>query len=107
MDHLSNPEQPAYVADRVSAVSNVPMQFLMSVGMVAVILVAASLTDAIPAGEGMAGLPDAQTTSSIVGRTARSSEFAGPTACRETSAQGTPCVGKPSARLAAPPDMTL
>jgi hypothetical protein len=51
MDHLSNPEQPAYVADRVSAVSNVPMQFLMSVGMVAVILVAALLTDAISAGE--------------------------------------------------------
>jgi hypothetical protein len=56
MDHLSNPEQPAYVADRVSAVSNVPMQFLMSVGMVAVILVAASLTDAISAGEGAAAV---------------------------------------------------
>jgi hypothetical protein len=67
MDHLSNPEQPAYVADRVSAVSNVPMQFLMSVGMVAVILVAASLTDAILAGEGAAAVHPPSNVANLCG----------------------------------------
>jgi hypothetical protein len=71
MRHLSNPEQPAYVMDRLSAVSNISMQILVSIAMAAVILVAASPTGSMPAGEGTAALMDAQTTGSIVGGTER------------------------------------
>jgi hypothetical protein len=60
MRHLSRSESPRYVSDRLSAVSNVPMQFLVSAGIVAVILVAALLTDFMPTNDGSAGFVDAQ-----------------------------------------------
>jgi hypothetical protein len=60
MHHLPDPDNPLYVSDRLSAVSNIPMQFLVSVGIVAVILVAASLTDFMPTSDGSSGFVDAQ-----------------------------------------------
>lgn len=69
MRHFPDPELPAYVSDRLSAVSGIPMQFLMSVGLVAVIMVAASLTDFIPKTNGAAGFADAQRAIPAVGAT--------------------------------------
>jgi hypothetical protein len=71
MRHLSNPEHPPFVSDRLSAVSNVPMQFVVSFGIVTVILIAAALTDFIPRSDGAAGFVDAQKTASVAGVTAR------------------------------------
>jgi hypothetical protein len=65
MHHLPDPDKPLYVSDRLSAVSNIPIQFLVSVAMVAVILVAASLTDFMPTSDGSAGFVDAQKTASV------------------------------------------
>jgi hypothetical protein len=60
MRYLPNPEHPLFVSDRLSAVSNVPMQFLVSVGILSVILIAAALTDLLPNSDRAAGLADAQ-----------------------------------------------
>jgi len=60
MHHHPDPDHPLYVSDRLSAVSNIPMQFLVSVGIVAVILVAASLADFMPTSDGSVGFVDAQ-----------------------------------------------
>jgi hypothetical protein len=65
MQHLPNPEHPPFVSDRLSAVSNVPMQFLLSVGMVAVILLGATLADSTATGEGTSRFVDAQQTASV------------------------------------------
>lgn len=65
MRHLSGSDIPRYVSDRLSAVSNVPMQFLVSAGMVATILAATSFADFLPGSDGAAGLVDAQKTASI------------------------------------------
>lgn len=69
MRHLHDPEIPAYVSDRLSAVSGIPMQFLMSVALVAVIMAAGSLTDSIPNTDEAVGFADAQSTTSAVGTT--------------------------------------
>jgi hypothetical protein len=69
MHVLPDPEHPAYVVDRLSAVSNVPRQFLMSVGMVAVMLLVVSLTDFTAKSDGPAGFVDAQKTASISAKT--------------------------------------
>jgi hypothetical protein len=65
MYHPPDPDKPLYVSDRLFAVSNIPMQFLVSVAMVAVVLIAASLTDFIPTSDGSAGFVDAQKTASV------------------------------------------
>lgn len=65
MQHLPSPEHPPFVSDRLSAVSNVPMQFLASVGTVAVILLGATLADSTVTGEGTARFVDAQQTASL------------------------------------------
>jgi hypothetical protein len=65
MQHLPNPEHPPFVSDRLSAVSDVPMQFLVSVGIVAVILIAATLADFIPEGNGAPGFIDPQKSASV------------------------------------------
>lgn len=65
MHHLPDPDKPLYVSDRLSAVSNIPMQFLVSVAIVAVILAATSLTDFMPTSGGSAGLVDTQKTASV------------------------------------------
>lgn len=62
MRHLPHSECPRYVSDRLSAVSNVPMQFLASAGLVATILVIVSLADLMPKRRAAAGV-DAQTVS--------------------------------------------
>lgn len=65
MRHLSRSESPRYVSDRLSAVSNVPMQFLVSAGVVATIFVTASLAGLMPKKHEAARV-DAQTTASVV-----------------------------------------
>jgi hypothetical protein len=66
---LPEPDYPSFVSDRLSAVSNVPTQFLVSVGMVTVILIAATLADNIPNTDGAAGFVDAQKTASVSANT--------------------------------------
>jgi hypothetical protein len=65
MHHLRDPDNPLYVSDRLSAVSNIATQFLVSVGIVAVILVAASLPDFMPTSDGSVGFVDTQKTASV------------------------------------------
>jgi hypothetical protein len=65
MRHLPDSERPSYVSDRLSAVSHVPMQFLMSIGIGAVMLTAISLADLAPPKEGAAGFVSAEHTSSV------------------------------------------
>lgn len=65
MPHLSDPDHPPFVSDRLLAVSNVPMQFLASVGIVAVILIGAALADFIPKTDGAAWFVDTQKTASV------------------------------------------
>jgi hypothetical protein len=70
MRPLSGSESPRYVSDRLSAVSNVPMQFLVSAGMAATILTATSFADLAKRGEAV-GFVDAQQTASVVRATER------------------------------------
>lgn len=65
MRHLSSSERPHYVSDRLSAISNVPMQFLVSAGLVVTILTAASFADFAEKSEA-AWFVDAQETASIL-----------------------------------------
>lgn len=76
MRHLSGSESPRYVSDRLSAVSNVPMQFMVSAGIVATILITASLV----VGEAV-GFVDAQQTASVVRVTERNVTPGGPDGC--------------------------
>ena len=62
MGHLPNPDYPPFVSERLSAVTNVPMQFLVSVGIATVILIAADFTSN---GDEAAGFVDVQRTASI------------------------------------------
>ncbi len=65
MHHLCDPDNPLYVSDRLSAVSNIPTQFLVSLGIATVILVAASLPEFMPTSDGSAGFVDTQKTASV------------------------------------------
>jgi hypothetical protein len=65
MYHVSSSERPHYVSDRLSAIHNVPMQFLVSAGVVATILTAASFADFEEKSEA-AGFVDARHTASIL-----------------------------------------
>lgn len=69
MRHLPDQDTPLYVSDRLSAVSNVPTQLLVSAGVMAVILAVTSLTDFMPTRGETAGFVDTETTSSIVDTT--------------------------------------
>ncbi|RUV69744.1 MAG: hypothetical protein EOR30_28730 [Mesorhizobium sp.] len=66
MRHLSGSESQPYVSDRLAAVSNVPTQFLVSAGMAATILAAASVADFMPKRGEAVGFVDAQKTASVV-----------------------------------------
>lgn len=66
---LPDPDCPSFVSDRLSAVSNVPTQFLVSVGMVTVILIVATLADFIPNTDGAADFVDVQETASVSAKT--------------------------------------
>jgi hypothetical protein len=65
MRHLPESEHPLFVSDRLAAVSHVPTQFLVSVGIAVVILFAAPLADTVPSSDGAAGLVDLQETASV------------------------------------------
>lgn len=65
MHHLSSSERPHYVSDRLSAISNVPMQFLVGAGVMVTILTASSFADFAEKSEA-AGFVDAQHTASII-----------------------------------------
>lgn len=65
MRHLPDSEHPSYVSDRLSAVSHVPMQYLMSIGIGAVMLTAISLADSTLPNDGAEGFVDAQQTGSV------------------------------------------
>jgi hypothetical protein len=62
MGHLPNADYPPFVSERLSAVTNVPMQFLVSVGIATVILIVTNFTSN---GEEAAGFVDVRTTASI------------------------------------------
>jgi hypothetical protein len=65
MHHLHDPDNPLYVSDRLSAVSNIPTQFLVSLGIATVILVAASLPEFMPTSDESVGFVDTQKTASV------------------------------------------
>ena len=61
MSHLPKPDYPPFVSERLTAVTNVPMQFLVSVGIATVILIVA---DFISNSDEVAELVDVQRTAS-------------------------------------------
>lgn len=83
MRHLSDSESPRYVSDRLSAVGNVPMQFLVSAGIVATILTTASLT--VPGSGKTVGFVDAQQTASVVRVTERNVTTGGSNGCHPST----------------------
>ena len=87
MRQLSGSDSPRYVSDRLSAVSNVPMQFLVSAGVVATILTATSFADLAKKGEAV-GSVDAQQTASIVRATEQTAMTGGPDRCRPSASSG-------------------
>lgn len=80
-------ESPRYVSDRLSAVSNVPMQFLVSAGMAATILAATSFADLAKRGEAV-GFVDAQQTASVVRATERNVTTGGSNGCHPSTSSG-------------------
>ncbi|MCV3207364.1 hypothetical protein OHD62_11995 [Mesorhizobium sp. YC-39] len=89
MRHLSGSESPRYVSDRLSAVSNVPMQFLVSAGVVATILSTASLT--VPGGGETVGFVDAQQTAAVIRVTERNVSIGSSNGCHlSTSSENGP-----------------
>ena len=87
MRHLSTSERPHYVSDRLSAISNVPMQFLVSVGVVMTILTAASFADFAEKNEA-AEFVDAQQTASILRVADRNVAAAGVGRCQTSTSSG-------------------
>jgi hypothetical protein len=87
MRHLSSSERPHYVSDRLSAISNVPMQFLVSAGLVVTILTAASFADFAEKSEA-AWFVDAQQTASILRTTDRNVTVAGVNRCQTSTSSG-------------------
>jgi hypothetical protein len=87
MRHLSSSERPHYVSDRLSAISNVPMQFLVSAGLVVTILTAASFADFAEKSEA-AWFVDAQQTASILRTTDRNVTVAGVGRCQTSTSSG-------------------
>lgn len=65
MRNLSPPEHPRFVTDRLSAVSNVPMQWLLSVCIAAAILSGGALADFVPETDETAAFVDVQKTASV------------------------------------------
>ena len=87
MRHLSTSERPRYVSDRLSAISNVPMQFLVSVGVVVTILTAASFADFAKKREA-AGFVNAQRTASIFSVADRNVTAVGVGRCQTSTSSG-------------------
>jgi hypothetical protein len=65
MRHVSETDYPSYVSDRLSAVRHVPLQILVSIGLVALILIPATLADVLSTSDGAGEVVDAQQTVSI------------------------------------------
>ncbi|WP_153020382.1 hypothetical protein [Paramesorhizobium deserti] len=65
MRHLPNPEHPPYVSDRLSAISNLPAQFLIGACVMAVIMIALSFADFMPTDEETARIVDARTIGTV------------------------------------------
>jgi hypothetical protein len=86
MRHLRDQDTPHYVSDRLSAVSNVPTQLLVSVGVTAVILAVTSLTDFMPTRGEAVGFVDTETTSSIVDTTGQNPTISGYGGCHLSTA---------------------
>jgi hypothetical protein len=87
MRHLSSLERPHYVSDRLSAISNVPMQFLVSAGVVVAILTAASFADLAEKSEA-AGFVDTQQTASILRVADPNVTAAGVSRCQTSTSSG-------------------
>lgn len=87
MRHLSSSERPHYVSDRLSAISDVPMQFLVSAGVLVTILTVASFADFAEKREA-AGFVDAQHTASILPATDRNTTAVGVGRCQTSTSSG-------------------
>jgi hypothetical protein len=87
MRHLSTSERPHYVADRFSAISNVPMQFAVSVVVLVTILSAVSFADFVEKKEA-AGFVDSQQTASILRVTDQNVSATGVGRCQTSTSSG-------------------